>query len=110
MGKKKKKQEKKKSVGGKRFLPCSDCIYFLIEIVKIQSKIYFLQVRELLLTAFPEFLSLKKKGGEKKMLSYLKQTEKCVAGITQCCNRHSTYSFLFSPFSPETGEEKILIR
>lgn len=56
-----KRSRKKKSVGGKRFLPCSDCIYFLIEIVKIQSKIYFLQVRELLLTAFPEFLSLKKK-------------------------------------------------
>lgn len=60
-GKEEKEAGKKKSVGGKRFLPCSDCIYFLIEIVKIQSKIYFLQVRELLLTAFPEFLSLKKK-------------------------------------------------
>lgn len=43
---------------------------------------------------------------EKEVLNSLKQTEQCVAEITQCCDRHSTYSFISSPFKLETREGK----
>lgn len=43
------------------------------------------------------------------MLNYLKQTAQCVAEIIQYFSteiRHSTYSFISSPFRLETREEK----